>query len=133
MLHSFITGLDLSKPSNPDFIAMVARRNCHAEFSYVLLNLFSLNVQKSAYWRISYMIPVLESLMHDSCVKKYLGASSGSNLSLFFQNVSVECPDPMLLVNLEYFIVKNEMQNSINIRPRRNRTLPTMTAFKEIM
>ena len=75
MLHSFITGLDLSKPSNPDFIATAARRNCHAEFSYVLLNLFSLNVQRSAYWRILCMIPVVESLMYDSCVKKYLEAS----------------------------------------------------------
>ena len=57
MLHSFMTGLDLSKPSNPDFIAMAALRNCRAEFSYVLLNLFSLNVQKSC---------LLENLMYDS-------------------------------------------------------------------
>ena len=30
--------------------------------------------------------------------------------------------DPMLSVNWEYFIIKNEMQNSINIQSRRNQT-----------
>ena len=37
------------------------------------------------------------------------------NLLVFWQNVSVKFPDPMLSVNLEYFI-KNEMQISINIQ-----------------
>ena len=32
------------------------------------------------------------------------------------QNVSVKFRDPMLSVNLEYFIIKNEMQISINIQ-----------------
>ena len=36
------------------------------------------------------------------------------NLSVFWQNVSVKLPDPVLSVNLEYFIIKNEIQNSIN-------------------
>ena len=36
--------------------------------------------------------------------------------------MSVKFPDPMLLVNLEYFIIKNEMQNSINIQSRGNQT-----------
>ena len=58
MLHSFMTGLDLSKPSNPDFVAKTALRNCHAEFLYILPNLFSLNVQKSC---------LLESLFYDHC------------------------------------------------------------------
>ena len=35
----------------------------------------------------------------------------------------VKFTDPMLVVNLEYFIKKvNEIQNSINIQPRRNQT-----------
>ena len=37
--------------------------------------------------------------------------------------MSVKFPDPMLLVNLEYFIIKSEMQNSINIQSRRNQTV----------
>ena len=44
------------------------------------------------------------------------------NLLVFWQNVLVKFPDPMLSVNLEYFIIKNEMQNSINIQFRRNQT-----------
>ena len=32
-----------------------------------------------------------------------------------WQNVSVKFPDQMLSVNLEYFIIKNKMQNSITI------------------
>ena len=30
--------------------------------------------------------------------------------------------DPILSVNLEYFIIKNKMQNSINIQSNRNQT-----------
>ena len=75
------------------------------------------------------MITVLEGLMYDSCVKKYLGESYGSNLSVFWQNVLVEYPNPMLLVNLEYFIIKKEMQNSINIQSRRNRTFTNDDGF----
>ena len=44
------------------------------------------------------------------------------NLSVFWQNKSVKFPEPMLSVTLEYFIIKNEMQNSINIQSRRNQT-----------
>ena len=44
------------------------------------------------------------------------------NLSVFWQNVSVKFPEPMLSVNLEYFIIKNDMHNSINIQSRRNQT-----------
>ena len=43
------------------------------------------------------------------------------NLSVFWQNMLVKF-DPMLSVNLEYFIIKNEMQNSINIQSCRNQT-----------
>ena len=44
------------------------------------------------------------------------------DLSVFWQNVLVNFPDPMLSVNLEYIIIKNKMQNSINIQCRRNQT-----------
>ena len=54
------------------------------------------------------------------------------NMLVFWQNVSVEFPDPMLSVNLEYFIIKIEMQNSINIQSRRIKLLPSMAAFKEV-
>ena len=44
------------------------------------------------------------------------------NLSVFWQNVLVKFPDPMLSVNLEYVMIKNKIQNSINIQCRRNQT-----------
>ena len=45
------------------------------------------------------------------------------------QNVSVKFPDPMLSVNLEYFIIKNEMQNSINIQSRKNQTFTSDNGY----
>ena len=45
------------------------------------------------------------------------------NLSVFRQNASVKFPDLMLSVNLEYFGIKNEMQNSVNIQSCRNQTV----------
>ena len=44
------------------------------------------------------------------------------SFSEFWQNMSVKFPDPILSVNLEYFIIKNEMQNSINVQSLRNQT-----------
>ena len=41
----------------------------------------------------------------------------------------VKFPDPVLTVNLEYFIIKNEMQNSINIQSRRNQTFTDDDGF----
>ena len=46
--------------------------------------------------------------------------------------MSIKFPDPMLSlsVNLEYFIIKNEMQNSINIQSRRNQTFTDDDGFE---
>ena len=52
------------------------------------------------------------------------------NLSLFWQNVSVKVPEPMLSVNLEYFIIKNEIQNSLNIQSRRNQIFINDDSFE---
>ena len=77
----------------------------------------------------------MKKLERDSLILK--GVSSGGkgcggesnpplplfkNLSVFWQNMHVKFPDAMLSVNLEYFIIKNEMQNSINIQSHRNQT-----------
>ena len=55
------------------------------------------------------------------------------NLSVFWQSVLVKFPDPMLSVNLEYVMIKNKIQNSINIQCRRNQTFTAMTALKEVI
>ena len=44
------------------------------------------------------------------------------NLLVFWQNVSLKFSDPLLSVNLECFIIKNEMQNSISIQSRKDQT-----------
>ena len=55
------------------------------------------------------------------------------NLSVFWQDVLVKFPDPMLSVNLEYIMIKSKIQNSINIQCRRNQTFTAMTALKEVI
>ena len=55
------------------------------------------------------------------------------NLSVFWQDVLVKFPDPMLSVNLEYIMIKNKIQNSINIQCRRNQTFTAMTVLKEVI
>ena len=52
------------------------------------------------------------------------------NLSVFLQNESVKVPDPILSVNLEYFIIKNEIQTSFNIQSRRNQTFTNDDSFE---
>ena len=44
------------------------------------------------------------------------------NLLVFWQNVSLKFSAPLLSVNLECFIIKNEMQNSISIQSRKDQT-----------
>ena len=62
---------------------------------------------------------------------RFKGVSNkGWNLSLFWQNVSVKVPEPMLSVNLEYFIIKNEIQNSLNIQSRRNQIFINDDSFE---
>ena len=48
------------------------------------------------------------------------------NVSVFWKNVSVKFPDPMLPVDLEYFIIKNEMQN---VQSHRNQTFTSNDGF----
>ena len=55
------------------------------------------------------------------------------NLSVLWQDVLVKFTDPMLSVNLEYIMIKNKIQNSINIQCRRNQTFTAMTALKEVI
>ena len=97
-------------------------------------------VKANWFCRIFYRLRVVLAPFHPFCCR-YIGkgVSSGGicvcvgggcstphtliwNLSVFWQNVSVKFPDPILSVNFEYFIIKNEMQNSINIQCHRNQT-----------
>ena len=51
------------------------------------------------------------------------------NLSVFDKNLSVKFPNLMLLVNLKYFVMKNDMQDSINIQSRRNQNVTSDDGF----
>ena len=64
------------------------------------------------------------------CVRRGGGEGCNTPPPTFLESVGIltKCvgkifwSDPMLSVNWEYFIIKNEMQNSINIESRRNQT-----------
>ena len=79
---------------------------------------------------------IFRSKLHLRCLTGFYretyvikGVSSGgfTNRPLFW-NVSVTFTDPMLSINLEYFIL-NEMQNSLNIQSRRNQTFTDDDSF----
>ena len=55
------------------------------------------------------------------------------NLSVFWQNMSVKFPDPMLLVNLEYFIRKTKCRILLISSPTEIKLSPVMMAFKEVI
>ena len=44
-LVKVITNLDLSKPSSPDCIPVVALKNCEPELSYILAQLFNISLK----------------------------------------------------------------------------------------
>ena len=54
------------------------------------------------------------------------------NLLVFWQNMSAKFSLPILSVNLEYFIIRNKIQNSINIQSRRNQTFTVNDGFYRI-
>ena len=76
----------------------------------------------------------LRSLYIQRCVKRcvcvWWGGGVG-NFSMFWQNVSVKCPDSMLFVNLQYFNKKNKTKTKCRIlsifSPAEIKLLPAMT------
>ena len=78
----------------------------------IFIYLSSMSFISSTYWQERVQRGVAEGGRGGGC--NILLPPLFKNLSVFWQNVSVKLPDPVLSVNLEYFIIKNEIQNSIN-------------------
>ena len=57
------------------------------------------------------------------------GACGGGVCYTGIWNLSVKFPNLMLLVNLKYFVMENDMQDSINIQSRRNQNVTSDDGF----
>ena len=57
--------LDSSKASGPDFIPVVVLKNCEAELSYILSELFNKCLKESCFpdcWKVSSVAPVFKNV-----------------------------------------------------------------------
>ena len=65
MVNKVIMNVDFSKASGPDCIPVVVVRNCEAELSYILAELFNTYLKESCFqicWKVSSVVPVLRML-----------------------------------------------------------------------
>ena len=65
MVKKVTMNLDLSKASGPDFIPVVVLKNCEAELSYILAELFNKCLQESCFpdcWKVSLVVPVFKNI-----------------------------------------------------------------------
>ena len=56
--------LDLSKASGPNYIPVVALKNCQSELCYILAILFSKCLKESCFpdcWKVSLVVPVFKN------------------------------------------------------------------------
>ena len=65
MVKKVMTNLDSSKTSGPDYIPLVALKNCGSEMSYILAELFNICLKGSCFpdcWKVSSVVPVFRML-----------------------------------------------------------------------
>ena len=65
LVKKVITNLDLSKVSGPDSIPVVVLDKCKFELSYILAELFNVNLKQSCFpdcWKVSSVIALVKSL-----------------------------------------------------------------------
>ena len=65
MVKNVITNLDLSKASGLDSFPVVVLKNCEAELSYILAELFNKCLRESTFpdcWKVSYVVPVFKNV-----------------------------------------------------------------------
>ena len=78
MVKKFITNLDLSKASGPDYIPVAVLKNCEPELSYILAELFNKCLKESCFpdcWKVSSMVPVFKNVGERFIAKNYHPAS----------------------------------------------------------
>ena len=65
MVKKVTMNLDLSKASGPDFIPVVVLKNCEAELSYILAELFNKCLKESCFpdcWKVSLVVSVFKNI-----------------------------------------------------------------------
>ena len=74
MVKKVIINLDLSKVVGPDCIPVVVVKNCVAELSYILAELFNKFLKESCFpdcWKVSLVVPVFKNVGEMSTAKNY--------------------------------------------------------------
>ena len=76
--------------SGPDFIPVVALKNCEPELPHILAELFNMCLKESCfleYWKVSLVVPVFKNLGERSTAKNYHPVSLLSVVSKVFQKL----------------------------------------------
>ena len=69
MVKKVIMNLDFSKVSGPDCIPVVVLKNCEAEISYILAELFNKCLKEPCFpdfWKVSSVVPVFKNVVERS-------------------------------------------------------------------
>ena len=91
MVKKVIMNLDLSKASGPDCIPVVVIKNCEAELSYILAELFSKCLKESYFpdcWKVSLVVPEFKNVAERSTAKNYCAVSLLSVVSKVFEKLA---------------------------------------------
>ena len=86
MVRKVVMNLDLSRASGPDFIPVMALKNCELELSYILAELFNKCLKESCFpdcWKVSSVVPVFKNVGERSTAKNYHPVSLLSVEKLF--------------------------------------------------
>ena len=94
-LLKVLTNLDSAKASGPDCIPVMVQKNCEPEFSYMLVELFTMNLKESCFadfWKVSSLVPVFKNVGERSTSKNYCPVSLLAVVSKVFEKLRV-APD----------------------------------------
>ena len=74
LVKKVLTSLDSAKASGPDCIPVLILKNCEAEFSLILTELFSMCLARSCFsdfWKVSSVVTVLKNVGERSTTRNY--------------------------------------------------------------
>ena len=90
MVRKVVMNLDFSKVSGPDYILVVALKNCEPELSYILAQLFNKCLKECCFpdcWKVSTVVPVFKNVGERSTAKNYRPVSLLSVVSKVFEKL----------------------------------------------
>ena len=91
MIKKVIMNLDSPKVSGPDYIPVVALKNCEPELSYILDEVFNMSLKESCFpdcWKVSSVIPIFKNVIESSAAKNYHLDSFLSVVSKAFEKLA---------------------------------------------